>query len=41
LSVTLVQIPKGLSGLSQRIRSVDDRSDPSGLDLRLRNRLGG
>src|SRR5665811_2339658 len=31
-SVTLVQIPKGLSGLSQWIRSVDDSSDPSGLD---------
>src|SRR5450759_3951204 len=31
-SVPLVCIPKGLSGLSQRIRSVDDRSDSSGLE---------
>src|ERR1019366_6167548 len=32
LSVPSVEIPKGFSGLSQWIRSVDDRSDPSGLD---------
>src|SRR5665647_2760314 len=38
-SVPLVQIPKGLSGLSQRIRSVDDRSDPSGLDQLLESCL--
>jgi hypothetical protein len=31
-SVTPVQIPKGLGCLSQRIRSADERSNPSGLD---------
>jgi hypothetical protein len=31
-SVTPVQIPKGLGCLSQRIRSVDERSNPYGLD---------
>ena len=30
--VTFIQIPEGLTGLAQRVRSVDDRRDLAGLE---------